>query len=69
MGNLNVTLACLRACLGMRIPRLQGALRDKDRGASAVELAIITAVVLGIAVALLAVISSFVSTESGNIHG
>jgi CHASE3 domain sensor protein len=40
-----------------------------DTGASAVELAIITAVILGIAVALLAVIRIFVTTESGQIHG
>jgi hypothetical protein len=40
-----------------------------DAGASAVELAIITAVILGIAVALLAVIRIFVTTESGQIHG
>ena len=38
-------------------------------GASAVELAIITAVILGIAVALLAVIRIFVTSESSQIHG
>jgi Flp pilus assembly pilin Flp len=44
--------------------------RDRgDAGASAVELAIITAVILGIAVALLAVIKIFVTSESGQIHG
>ena len=40
-----------------------------DAGASAVELAIITAVILGIAVALLAVIRIFVNDESSQIHG
>ncbi|HYZ54546.1 MAG TPA: hypothetical protein VE733_13745 [Streptosporangiaceae bacterium] len=43
--------------------------QNGDRGASAVELAIITAVILGIAVALLAVIKTFVSSESSRIHG
>ena len=47
-----------------------GAARARgDLGASAVELAIITAVILGIAVALLAVIKTFVSSESSQIHG
>jgi len=49
--------------------RLADARARGDAGASAVELAIITAVILGIAVALLAVIRIFVTTESGQIHG
>ena len=43
----------LRAALGARAARLRTALADGDRGASAVELAVITAVILVIAVALL----------------
>jgi hypothetical protein len=69
MGNLNVSLTYMRASFGTRVARLQVALRDKDRGASAVELAVITAVILGIAIALLLVIKTFVTTESATIHG
>jgi Flp pilus assembly pilin Flp len=69
MGNLNGPLTYLRASLGTRMARLRVALRDKDRGASAVELAVITAVVLGIAIALLVVIQNFVKNESGKITG
>jgi Flp pilus assembly pilin Flp len=69
MGNLNGPLTYLRTSLGMSVARLRVALRDKDRGASAVELAVITAVVLGIAIALLVVIQNFVKNESGKITG
>ncbi len=69
MGNLNGPLTYLRASLGTSVARLRVALRDKDRGASAVELAVITAVVLGIAIALLVVIQNFVKNESGKITG
>jgi hypothetical protein len=69
MGNLNGPLTYLRASLGTRVARLRVALREKDRGASAVELAVITAVVLGIAIALLVVIQKFVTNESGKITG
>ena len=69
MGNLNGPLTYLRTSLGMSVARLRVALRDKDRGASAVELAVITAVVLGIAIALLVVIQNFVTNESGKITG
>jgi Flp pilus assembly pilin Flp len=69
MGNLNGSLTYLKASLGARMARLHVALRDNDRGASAVELAVITAVVLGIAIALLVVISNYVTGESGKITG
>ena len=69
MGNLNGSLTYLRALLWARIARLQVARRYNDRGASAVELAVITAVVLGIAIALLVVIQNFVTNESGKISG
>lgn len=59
----------LRAFLSARRTKLAEARQNGDRGASAVELAIITAVILGIAVALLAVIKTFVSSESSRIHG
>jgi hypothetical protein len=59
----------LRAILAARRARFAQARDRGDLGASAVELAIITAVILGIAVALLAVIKTFVSSESSQIHG
>lgn len=58
----------LRAVLGSRAARLRAALADRDRGASAVELAIITAVILVIAVALLGVIRAFVTNQSNQIQ-
>jgi hypothetical protein len=70
MGHFNTALqAYLRALLGARKARFSSARDRGDLGASAVELAIITAVILGIAVALLAVIKTFVSSESSQIHG
>lgn len=59
----------LTALLSARKATLARARARGDLGASAVELAIITAVILGIAVALLAVIKTFVSSESSQIHG
>jgi Flp pilus assembly pilin Flp len=59
----------LTGMLSIHRARLARAREDGDAGASAVELAIITAVILGIAVALLAVIKTFVDSESSQIHG
>jgi hypothetical protein len=69
MTYLTMTMTFFRAILGSRIAHLRAAALDKDAGASAVELAIITAVILGIAAALLLVIKNFVTTESAQIHG
>ena len=69
MTYLTMTMTFFRAILRSRIARLRAATLDKDAGASAVELAIITAVILGIAAALLLVIKNFVTTESAQIHG
>jgi uncharacterized phage infection (PIP) family protein YhgE len=69
MSTLTTTVTFLRTVLSVRLMRLRAASRDKDTGASAVELAIITAVILGIAAALLLVIKNFVTTESAQIHG
>jgi hypothetical protein len=69
MSYLTTTMTFLRTVLGVRHAQLRAAARDKDAGASAVELAIITAVILGIAAALLLVIKNFVTTESAQIHG
>jgi Flp pilus assembly protein TadG len=68
MDGMNVTMTALRAFLGLRVARLRTAAAGRDRGASAVELAIITAVILGIAVALLLVIGNFVKGESSKIN-
>jgi hypothetical protein len=57
----------LRAVLGAHAARLRAAVKTKDRGASAVELAIITAVIVAIAIAVLVVVKNFVTTQSGNI--
>jgi Flp pilus assembly protein TadG len=69
MGNLNESLSYLWASLGARMARLHGTLRDKDRGASAVELAIITAVILVIAGVILAAIRAFVTAQANTIGG
>jgi hypothetical protein len=70
MNGLNGVLqGYLRALLSTRIAKFAEARARRDAGASAVELAIITAVILGIAVALLAVITRFVHSESSQIHG
>ncbi len=69
MTYITVTMTFLKTILGSRLARLRMAVLDKDAGASAVELAIITAVILGIAAALLLVIKNFVTTESAQIHG
>jgi hypothetical protein len=62
-------LSYARAMLGVHMAALRTAWRHGDRGASAVELAIITAMILGIALALLVVIKKFVLKESNQIHG
>ncbi|MFI5064970.1 MAG: hypothetical protein ACHP9Z_13500 [Streptosporangiales bacterium] len=69
MSSLNATLNFLWAFLGTRLARLSQARQDADRGASAVELAIITAVIIGIAGIVLAAINFFVTNESNTIRG
>jgi Flp pilus assembly protein TadG len=59
----------LVALLGTHRTRFAQARERGDAGASAVELAIITAVILAVAVGLLAVIRIFVKNESSQIHG
>jgi Flp pilus assembly protein TadG len=58
----------VRALLGAHMTALRSAWQDRDRGASAVELAIITAIILGLAVVLLAVITRFIHKEQNKIH-
>jgi hypothetical protein len=69
MASLDSALTFLYAFLGTRITRLREASDGKDRGASAVELAIITAVIIGIAGIVLAAINIFVTNESAKISG
>ena len=57
-----------RAFLGTHGARLRAALADKDRGASAIELAIITAVLVALAAALLLIIKTFVTKEGTKIQ-
>jgi Flp pilus assembly pilin Flp len=57
----------LRAHLDLHLARLRGAMRDGDRGASAIELAIITAVLVVLAVVVVTVISKLVHTQSSSI--
>jgi hypothetical protein len=54
----------LRAFLGTRITRLRAA---DDLGASAVELAVITAVLVGLAVLILGIIVTFADKQGSNI--
>jgi Flp pilus assembly protein TadG len=61
--------AYLGALLGTHRVRFAQARERGDAGASAVELAIITAVILAVAVGLLAVIRIFVQDQSSQIHG
>ncbi len=69
MGSVHFPVSAARAFLAARMIRLRDAAGRGDRGASAVELAIITAVILGIAIGLLVVIQTFVTHESNQIHG
>lgn len=57
----------LRAFLGMHLVALRAAWREQERGASAVELAVITAMILAVAVVLLAVITHFVKGAANQI--
>lgn len=69
MTQLSTVWGLSRTFLSDHLERLRSAAREQDRGASAVELAVITAVILGIAIALLVVIGNFVTGESNQIHG
>jgi Flp pilus assembly pilin Flp len=65
---LSAVVPYARGLLSEHRTALHEAWQDKDRGASAVELAVITAIILGIAVALLAIIGAFVSKEQNKIQ-
>jgi len=57
----------LRALLASRTARLRRAARSSDRGASAIELAIITAVLVGLAVIILTIIYNFATSQANTI--
>ncbi len=57
----------LRTVLSAHTFRLTEARRAKDRGASAIELAIITAVVVGLAIAVLVVVTQVVQQRQAQI--
>jgi Flp pilus assembly pilin Flp len=57
-------LTYARASLGTHLARLRAAVRDGDRGASAVELAFITAGLLAVALVIYLAISTFVGKQS-----
>ncbi|MGH3251920.1 MAG: hypothetical protein ACRDOI_37710 [Trebonia sp.] len=58
-----------RASLGTHLARLRASVRDGDRGASAVELAFITAGLLIVAGVIYVAIHSFVQKQSNTITG
>jgi hypothetical protein len=60
-------LTYARASLGTHLARLRAAVREGDRGASAVELAFITAGMLIVAGVIYFAIKTFVTTQSNNI--
>jgi hypothetical protein len=57
-------LTYIRAVLGKHMARMRN---GGDRGASAIELAIITAVLVGLAAAILLIIVNFTKTQGNNI--
>ena len=57
----------LRTFLDLHAARLRTALGEKDRGASAVELAVITAVLVGLAVAILVIVVNFANKQGTTI--
>ena len=59
----------VRAFLGVPLAALRAAWREHDRGASAVELAVITAMILVVAVVLLVAIQHFVRGAANQIKG
>jgi Flp pilus assembly protein TadG len=64
----NGYLGYLRAAYGVHTDRLRAAMRDGDRGASAVELAFITAGLLIVAGLIYVAINTFVTNQSTKIQ-
>jgi hypothetical protein len=65
---MNDSVPYLRAFLGLHMAALRAAWRESDRGASAVELAVITAMILVVAVVLLLAIQHFVRGAANKIR-
>jgi Flp pilus assembly protein TadG len=57
------------ASLGTHLARMRAAFRDGDRGASAVELAFITAGLLIVAGVIYIAIKTFVTNQANKING
>lgn len=66
-GLTGSALTYVRALLGTHAARLGASLRERDRGASAVELAVITALIIVVAVAVVGAITLFVKKEDKKI--
>ena len=58
----------MRAFVGARIARLSDARKRQDAGASAIELAIITAILVGLAATVLVIIYNIVTSRAGQIN-
>jgi Flp pilus assembly pilin Flp len=63
----NSAAGYVRALVGLHAARLQEARQRQDAGASAIELAIITAILVGLAVAVLVVVTQVVNTRTTQI--
>ncbi len=57
----------VRAFLGVHFARFQSARQRQDTGASAIELAIITAILVGLAVTVLVIINTVVTSRANQI--
>jgi hypothetical protein len=60
--------AYARAFIGTRLARFGDARKRHDLGASAIELAIITAILVGLAVAVLVIINTIVTNRANEIN-
>jgi hypothetical protein len=58
----------MRAFVGARVARLSDARKRRDVGASAIELAIITAILVGLAATVLVIIYNIVTSRAGQIN-
>jgi Flp pilus assembly pilin Flp len=63
----NLAAGYVRALVGLHAARLREARQRRDAGASAIELAIITAILVGLAVAVLVVVTQVVTTRKTEI--
>jgi type IV secretory pathway component VirB8 len=63
-----IELDYARTLLGVRLAEFRAARQQRDRGASAIELAIITAIIVGLAAIVLIVITHIVQTRANQIN-